>query len=310
MASPNRFLALCFSCLLPFQVLAEAPVVDDSENFAILDEQQTAQERPVARETPFEETDNGEEIALARDRDSNQNEDPSIGSNSDAELLNKVKGLQQDVQELRGQLDVQTHELKLLKEQQLAFYKDFDARLRNAPAATAARTPLAEPTELSIGSSAAASASKARPSAVPVPVVVKKPTAAAGRTNPAEEQIRYLAAYDLVKTRRFDDALVAMQDFSDQYPKGGYTANAQYWLGELYMVKKNYPQAIQHFEIVLKNFPSSSKAAACSLKIGYALAASGQEGEAKQRLNQVIKNFPDTPTAQLASTKLRTLNAS
>ncbi len=29
-----------------------------------------------------------------------------------------------------------------------------------------------------------------------------------------------------------------MEQFIVQYPRGGYTANAQYWLGELYMVKK------------------------------------------------------------------------
>lgn len=306
MVSPNRLLALFFSCLLPLQAIAEAPVVDDSENFAILDEQQAALERPVARETPFEETENGEEIALAQDRNSDQDNVQSGGSN-DAELLNKVKGLQQEVQELRGQLDVQTHELTLLKQQQLSFYKDFDTRLRNTSPGTV-QTPA--PAELSLGQSAAASATRTQSGALAQPVVVSKKAATPSRNNPADEQIRYLAAYDLVKTRRFDEALVAMQDFTAQYPKGGYTANAQYWLGELYMVKKDYPQAISHFEIVLKHFSSSSKAAACSLKIGYALAASGQETEAKQRLKQVIKNFPDTPTAQLASTKLRTLNAS
>lgn len=130
------------------------------------------------------------------------------------------------------------------------------------------------------------------------------------RSNPADEQISYLAAYELVKNKRFDDALVAMQAFVTQYPQGGYTANAQYWLGELYMVKNNYPKAIDHFEIVLKQFPSSSKAAACTLKIGYALAASGKDNEARLRLQQVLKNYPDTPTAQLAATKLESLGVS
>lgn len=306
MVSPNRFLALCFSCLLPLQVMAQAPVVDDSENFAILDEQQDALERPVANVAPFEETENGEEIALAHD-DGTERGDVNQNRGSDAQLLNQIKGLQQEVQELRGQLDIQAHELQALKDQQLAFYKDFDARLNHAPTHTAqAEAPI----DLSIGQSAA-TAARTQP-ATGKTAVVASPTPAktAQRTNPADEQIRYLAAYDLVKTKRYDEALLAMQDFISQYPRGGYTANAHYWMGELYMVQKDYPQAIQHFEVVLKNFSSSSKAAACSLKIGYALASSGQESEARQRLQQVIKNFPDTPTAQLASTKLRTLNAS
>ncbi|AHE68176.1 hypothetical protein Loa_02642 [Legionella oakridgensis ATCC 33761 = DSM 21215] len=74
------------------------------------------------------------------------------------------------------------------------------------------------------------------------------------------------------------------------------------------MLKKDYPKAIEHFEAVLQQFPSSSKSAASLLKIGYALAASGKNNEAKQRLQQVIKNYPDTNTAQLATTKLRSLD--
>ncbi|MBY0378010.1 MAG: tol-pal system protein YbgF, partial [Gammaproteobacteria bacterium] len=130
------------------------------------------------------------------------------------------------------------------------------------------------------------------------------------RGNPADEQISYLAAYELVKNKHFDDALTAMQTFITQHPHGGYTANAQYWLGELYLVKHDYPKAIEHFELVLKQFPSSSKAAASTLKIGYALAAAGKDNEARARLQQVLKTYPDTPTAQLATIKLESLGVS
>ncbi len=60
--------------------------------------------------------------------------------------------------------------------------------------------------------------------------------------------------------------------------------------------------------MVLDQFPSSSKAAACLLKSGYAYAASGQSQEAVKRLQQVISTYPDTATAQLAKAKLETIN--
>jgi tol-pal system protein YbgF len=300
--SSNCFLALCFACCLPLHALAHAPVVDDSENFAILDEQQATNELPVAK-AQIDYTDTEEEIAIAQDNDSDNHD--SVG------LLNKLRGLQQEVQELRGQLEVQTHELKLLKQQQLAFYKDLDNRLRGNSVKTAQETPNAELTMDSETTKAVnPTVRRALPESSQSPEVIAPIMASSRSNNPADEQIAYLAAYDLVKNKRFEEAQVAMQNFVSTYPKGGYTANAQYWLGELYMVKKNYPEAIEHFEIVLKHFSSSSKAAACSLKIGYALAASGKKEEAKQRLQQVLKNYPDTPTAQLASTKLLTINAS
>ena len=302
MIRANRVLALCLSCLIPLYAHSQAPVVDDSENFAILDEQQAANELPVAK-AQLDYGDTDDNIALAQDND--------MDTQSNTELLSKLKGMQQEIQELRGQLEVQTHELKVLQQQQLAFYKDIDSRIQTAaakPQREAANTGLAiaPPSTINAPIPQTPVMQQAHANVVTAPVVVSSSRI----NNPADEQISYLAAYDLVKNKHFDEALIAMQTFVTKYPKGGYTANAQYWLGELYMVQKNYSQAIEHFEIVLTNFASSSKAAACSLKIGYALASSGKKEEAKQRLRQVLKNYPDTPTAQLAATKLTTINAS
>ena len=45
------------------------------------------------------------------------------------------------------------------------------------------------------------------------------------------------------------------------------------------------------------------------LKAGYAYAASGNNAEAKRHFEQVIKTYPATPTAQLATSKLESINA-
>ncbi|WP_419419281.1 tol-pal system protein YbgF [Legionella sp. D16C41] len=308
---PKGFLII-LTFLIPLWVSAEVPVVDDSENFAILDDGQAAIEQPVAKAQL--NYNDAEEIALAQDNDTSS-------STSNVDLLDKLKNLQQELQELRGQLEVQAHNLKSLQDQQLSFYKDINTRLKSTNPANSAVTQalnnLKPTTELSINEP------KAEIEQVKN-VGSKNPTLNEGRVNtkyssnrvlpstsknPADEQISYLAAYDLVKNKQFDEALSAMQSFVARYPQGGYTANAHYWLGELYMVKKNYASAIKHFEIVLNQFPTSSKTAACLLKIGYALAASGQEIEARQRLLEVVKNYPDTPTAELASAKLKSISA-
>ncbi|MBA2652426.1 MAG: tol-pal system protein YbgF [Tatlockia sp.] len=296
-------LSLTFTCFLPLQVFAEAPVVDDSENFAILDEQQAAVVQPVAK-AQLDQDGDEEVVALARDTHNG-----STGNTAD--LVNKIQGLQQDIQELRGQLEVQTHDFKLLQQQQLAFYKDLDTRMRG-PNSAVQSAELAPKQDPALGPTAQiANISQANPElAASNEKLVNATLPNPARGNPAEEQISYLAAYELVKNKHFDEALTAMQAFINQYPHGGYTANAQYWLGELFMVKRDFPKAIEHFEIVLRQFPSSSKAAASTLKIGYALAASGKDNEARSRLQQVLKNYPDTPTAQLATIKLESLGVS
>ncbi len=286
----HTLIAACLSCCLANATFADAPVVDESENFALFDEQLAAAERPDTF-MPADDTnllDSEEEndtVAIARE------DNPSDTAQDTTTLFNKVQSLQQELSELRGQLEVQTHALQSLKQQQLDFYKDLDTRLRdgsNTTAASDSHQKHAENTQQSLDN---------------------LPVSNAPRGNPADEQISYLSAYELVKNKEFDKAVMAMKSFIQHYPRGGYTANAHYWLGELYMTKKAFPDAIEQFETVLNTFPSSSKSSASSLKLGYALAASGQKDSARERLKAVIRDYPNTHAAQLAASKLETMSS-
>jgi tol-pal system protein YbgF len=319
----KHIIATGFMFLLPLTSWSVAPVVDESENFAMIDQQ--AYEAPVGPKYDQPQIDNGQ-FEVARNEnytiDNSQTDDePALakddqanGSNNSvtdsAKLIDKIQSLQQEIQELRGQLEVQAHDLKLLQQQQVAFYKDLDSRLSGTTSAKA--SPNKPSLDLSVGSKEPATPKKIVPApdvqankTVTTPVTV--PVSTASRANPADEQISYLAAYELVKNKRYDDAISAMNIFVQKYPRGGYTANAQYWLGELYLVKKDYSQAIGHFNVVLQQFPTSSKSAASMLKVGYAYAEQGDKQEAKKFLQQVVRAYPGTPTAQLANSKLRTI---
>ena len=320
----KTIIATCFFLTLPIVSWSEAPVIDDSDNFAMVEEQQ-AFEAPVddskygdsqaREEKPYHARSNEYAMndvqedgpALAKD----DNAATTTEINDNANLIEKVQSLQKEIQELRGQLEVQAHDLKMLQQQQLAFYKDLDARLGT----NTASSKLAKPaTELSLG--AKVEAPKVTKEAVqPSDRLAKsskymtpaKPVSQVSRVNPADEQISYLAAYELVKNKHFDDAIIAMESFVQKYPQGGYTANAEYWLGELYMVKKEYSKALKHFDLVLNEFPTSSKSAASMLKSGYVYNALGNQQEAIKRLQQVISTYPDTATAQMAKAKLEAI---
>lgn len=292
----HTIVATCLVCSLTGPSFAEAPVVDESENYALFDEQLAAAEQPDTFMSPvvsessnttgaYEPSEEPQRIALADEESSSELYQDSTN------MLGKMQNLQQELNELRGQMEVQTHELQALKQQQLNFYNDLDTRLRHN---TTAQTDT-ESDEIT--------AANDEP-------VIETPLISTGpRGNPADEQISYLAAYELIKSKEFDKAVMAMKGFINRYPQGGYTANAHYWLGELYMVKKSFPDAIQQFETVLKTFPTSSKTSASSLKIGYALAASGKKSAARQHLQAVIRDYPDTHAAELAASKLETLNS-
>jgi len=128
----HTIVATCLSCLIAWPAFAEAPVVDESENFALFDEQLAAAERPDFEPVQAQNTGEDERIALAFD-DTRRDEIPQ---DDEATLLNKLQSMQQDLNNLRGQLEVQTHELQTVKQQQLDFYKDLDTRLRDPNTST------------------------------------------------------------------------------------------------------------------------------------------------------------------------------
>ncbi|MCX7114576.1 MAG: tol-pal system protein YbgF [Gammaproteobacteria bacterium] len=284
---------LMLGILLMSQGYAEAPVVDDSDHFTVFDDDGVRPPPTAAIEAPKQQ-----QLAV--------NDTPIVQTfpeekSQDVSLPGQIRALQQDVQALRGELEVQAHTIEQLKQ-------DLDTRLNNAMVVKQPSSNIEVPVAES-----STKTGQAAPSAVevntppPVSNAVKTGLMPANAMNPADEQIAYLAAYDLVKAKRYSDALTAMQAFVKQYPTGGYTANAEYWMGELYLAKSEPVEAMKHFDIVLHQFPNSSKAAASALKMGYALSALGKKDEAKQRLREVIKNYPDTAAAQLAKSKLESL---
>jgi len=261
-------LVILISCLTPWAAFSEAPIVSSEDNTRLFDE-----ETPLAKDNLYKEEDHPADKTITHPRQADN-----------VDLLDQMQGLQQEIQELRGQLEVAHHDIQALKEQQLAFYKDLDSRI--SPSSKVASNQNNNP---------------------PAPMTTQPLTLDTPHKNSTEEQVSYLAAFDLIQKKQYPQALAAMQTFTAQYPQGGYTANAQYWLGELYLVQKDYAKALERFTLVTKQYPNSNKSAASALKIGYALAALGQTDAAKKQLQQVMKQYPDSSTAHQAQKKLSTL---
>lgn len=268
---------------------SQPPVIDESDEYSLaINMQETPNANGVSKSAETEEE-------MWQDETPADDQQQPLVKNKSTEaadvdgdsLAEQVHNLQAEIQELRGQIEVQAHDLKMLQQQQLAFYKDLDSRLQQHKTEQNPET---------------ASDSTLSPA-------IKVANANNGKSdNPADEQISYLAAYELVKTKKFDEGLEAMRQFIERYPSSGYSANAYYWMGELYLVKNDNEHALKAFNTVLGKFPKSSKAAASQLKAGYALANLGQMDAARAKLRSVINHYPDTKTAQLAKQKLDSMN--
>ena len=217
-----------------------------------------------------------------------------------SDLLLQIQRLQQEVQQLRGQVELQQHEISTLKRQQREQYMDLDARLQGRSGASSAGAPESGRGKLiGKGSFDPSSAGGASPGASGGESVMSVPSVVA----PGEKEA-YRVAFDLLKERNYDDAIRAFEDLLARYPDGEFADNARYWLGETNYVKRNYAAALTQFQRVLANYPLSPKVPSAMLKIGYIHYDQSDWNRARTTLQDVAKKYSDTTEARLAQSRL------
>lgn len=239
----------------------------------------------------------------------------------------RLNALQADVQSLRGQVEELTHQLKQMQTQQQAMYSDLDKRLNKQtvtlPPAVAQKAATDNDTVLPAKS--VKPKNKTKPSVTPVPtpepVIADKPdtasaavpsapplaskTAVQNQNMEQEELGIYQTAYDLIKAKKYDEAIAALQKMLQKYPSGQFAANAHYWLGELYGLQNKNEQAAVEFAKVVKNYPESPKVSDAEVKLGMIYAAQFKWADAKLTFRKVVSRYPGSTSARLATQQLR-----
>jgi tol-pal system protein YbgF len=217
------------------------------------------------------------------------------------EMLLRIDNLQNELQILRGEIELHSHELEEIKQRQRDLYVDIDRRLLQLERAA----PETGATSVAPVSSASDAKKPATDAA--------KTTLAAGATTAAKpaaddfanEQKAYQSAFDLLRELRYEQAVTSFKDFIKQYPNGRYAHIAQYWIGEANYAQRNFKQAITDYQALIDNYPSSPKLAEAMLKIGYSQYELKNSKQAEATLNNLIKNYPGTTEAGQAQNLLQ-----
>ncbi|AEF54798.1 tol-pal system protein YbgF [Marinomonas posidonica] len=230
-----------------------------------------------------------------------------------ADLLFQLETLQQEVQHLRGQLEQQGHELKLMKQSQRDRYIDLDKRIsllmsasakKDAVPVTYSSQPvLSSPVQSSqqvVEPIAPSSDQSANLPATPLaPVSLRVPSVAAKEA--------YSQAYNLIHQRDFAQAEQAFGQFVVAYPSNTLTGNGYYWLGEVKLVQGKSEEALESFNTVIQKFPGHGKEKDALYKLGTVNDQLGNTEQAKAYLQDVIQRFPNSKTAKLAAGYLSNL---
>lgn len=199
------------------------------------------------------------------------------------EVYNQIQSLQQEVSELRSVVEEQGHEISRLKQQQLDNYVDLDRRVAILSGAT--KVPS---TETVIDS------------APSTPTALNSDTNVSSNLSEAEE---YKAAYDLLRQRQVDSSLIAFKEYLKKYPNGDFAGNSYYWLGEIFLLKNQLPQARESFAKLIEGFPNSNKVPDAKFKLGKVYHLMGDKIHAKAMLNEAAAGSGDS--ARLATQYLK-----
>ncbi len=189
-------------------------------------------------------------------------------------LSQRIDGEQEQLDKLRGDVELLEHDEDLDKKQQRDLYQDLDKRLQ----------------KLELGMV---------PTAAPAPV-----SAASPATGGADEAV-YQQDFNLLKDGRFADAIKGYKSFLKQYPSSPLASNAVFWTGEAYYQMSDFDSALASFKKVVKDYPGSAKVSDAMLKIGYCQYEQQQWKSARQTLNSVVQNYPNTSAASLATQRLQ-----
>jgi tol-pal system protein YbgF len=106
-----------------------------------------------------------------------------------------------------------------------------------------------------------------------------------------------------------DMARAEFLDYLKFFPDNDLASNAQFYLGEILYMQKQYADAVLEYDKVLQNYPRSFKLAAAQLKKGLALLELGRKASGIRELREVIRRHPGTEEAKRAAAKLREIGA-
>jgi tol-pal system protein YbgF len=223
------------------------------------------------------------------------------------EMIQQVDQISEDINLLRGEIEVQGNDIDDIKKRQRELYQDIDRRLRDIESRAVSQAPAAQMTTPQV-------AVPPQPTVEPSGTTTQAPSLAAGSAAAATsapvsapqagEKEAYQAAFDTLKEGRYKEAKVEFAAFLIKYPNSGFAGNAQYWLGEAHYVTRNFEQGIVEFKKVLNSFPGSNKVPDAMLKLGYTYYELKQYPQAKTILQELRTRFPDETAARLATKRL------
>ena len=237
-------------------------------------------------------------------------------------LLEQNQQLRTEVQALRALVEEQGFEIRKIQRDSLSRYTNVDERLgmlENEAVTTVTSPgtrvtdrlpPLTSPSSTRQDTSTGSSANAASENSRTATATETNARFSRGTLQPAilSEQQLYQMAYDSAINSNFERAVAEFDQYLSIYPDGRFVSNAHYWKGQAYLYLNQFGEARDSYEIILAQYEESPKLPDAMYGLGLAYQGLGNIAQARQLLSEIKRRFPNTGVANLADTRLLSLD--
>lgn len=117
----------------------------------------------------------------------------------------------------------------------------------------------------------------------------------------------YSNAYRDYVGGQYDLAMSEFTDYIKYFNETEWAPNSQFYIGNIYYKKQDYPNALQAFDAVLEHYSDNPKTAGAHYWKGKTLLALGKRDAAAKEFREIISKYPSSDVAPQAKTELRNL---
>ena len=236
----------------------------------------------------------------------------SVPTNINWQLMQKNQQLENDIRSLRGRIEEQENTIEQLKNELNNRYTDLDQRLEllqekvDPESATQTEdnqqdsSPSTSTPATTAVNSINSSSPTATPPVTPSATVSTTESATANQQATELEKAAYTVALDAYKQGGAKKAIAPMQNFIKNHPNSIYISNAYFWLAEfnLAIEPTNYTEAKRNYNIVVNQYPQSSKASRALYQL-YSIAKDVDRNTAlaNQYKVKLLKQYPKSEEA-------------
>ncbi len=231
---------------------------------------------------------------------STQNEALHTMRASQADVVDQMSSIQNDIKTLRGKLEEEKHFTQKLLADQSSQTSDLARRVNQMQAELDAQGQKLSALDLQVKQVQTQAQAQAQAQAA----AQTSPQQTSSTVKGSSVQSIYDDAYKAFKNKKYSKAIKGFEDVLKEYPDDPLAGNAQFWIGESYFEQKHYDQAILSYEDVLKHYPKSRKAPAALLKQGIAFMNTKDDKVSAAIFQQLLDRYPRTQEARTAKSEL------